>query len=154
MNNNIDTESWVEDFVSDLVEYAGLDVSIEELDLDTEDNLVVQLSGPDSARAIGREGQVLEAIQHLVITAAIHSNIPKRRIVIDIERYRERREQKIQDDAAYHADGVVDSGKPYDLPPMTPRERRLVHMTIAEMDGVRTESVGSGEERFVRILPE
>lgn len=154
MSNGIDTETWVEDFISDLMEHADLDVSIEELSLDAEDNLVVQLSGPDSARAIGRDGQVLEAIQHLVITSAIHANIPKRRIVIDIERYRERREQKLQDDAAYYADGVLDSGKPYDLPPMTPRERRLVHMTIAEMKGVRTESIGSGDERFVRILPE
>jgi predicted RNA-binding protein Jag len=37
---------------------------------------------------------------------------------------------------------------------MSPRERRLVHMTVAEMDGVRTESVGIGDERYVRILPE
>ena len=154
MTNGTDTEVWVEEFITDLVDLARLDVSIEELALDEEENLVVQLSGPDSARAIGREGQVLDAIQHLVVTAAIHSDVPRRRIIVDIERYRERRERKVRDDAAYYAEEVLASRKPYDLVPMSPRERRLVHMTVAEIEGVRTESVGTGDERYVRILPE
>jgi spoIIIJ-associated protein len=154
MSNGTDTETWLEEFLADLLELSNLDVSVEEMVLDDEQNLVAQLSGPDSARAIGREGVVLEAIQHLVISAAIHAGVTRRRLIIDVERYRERREQKVREDAAHFADEVLSSGRPYDLAPMSPRERRLVHMAVSEIDGVTTESVGDGEDRFVRVLPE
>ena len=135
------------------MDYSAMDVSVEEMYLDDEENLVVQLSGPDSARAIGREGVVLDAIQHIVVSAAIHAGVTRKRLVVDIEQYRERRERKICDDAAHYAREVLATGKFIDLQPMSPRERRLVHMTISEIDGVKTESIGEGDERFVRVLP-
>ncbi len=153
MSNGTDTEIWLEDFLSELIDFSGLDVSIEELYLDDEENLVVQIAGPDSARVIGREGVVLEAIQHIVISAAIHAGISRKRLIVDVERYRERRERKLCDDAEHYANEVLSSGEPFDLAPMSPRERRLIHMTISGIDGVTTESVGDGDDRFVRVLP-
>jgi spoIIIJ-associated protein len=153
MSNGTDTEVWLEDFLADLMDFSGLDVSVEELYLDDEENLVVQLSGPDSARAIGREGIVLDAIQHIVISASIHAGITHKRLIVDVERYRERREKKVCDDAAHYAGEVRNTGKSFDLAPMSPRERRLVHMTISAIEGVTTESVGEGDDRFVRVLP-
>ena len=54
MTNHIDSETWVEDFLTDLLERTGLDVSIEEISIDENDAICIQLSGPDSARVIGR----------------------------------------------------------------------------------------------------
>lgn len=152
MTDGTDTEIWVEEFLTRLLELAGLDVYIEEISIDDEENLTVQLAGPDSARAIGRDGQVLDAIQQLVVSGAVHGRITRRRIVVDVEKYRERREQKIFDDAKYCAEEVLETGQPYDFPPMTPRERRLVHMALVDMPGVTTESIGRDEDRYVRIL--
>lgn len=148
-----DIEVWLEDFLSSLMSLATMDLSIEELYLDDQENLVVQLSGQDSARAIGREGAVLEAIQHIVVSAAIHAGLTGRRIIVDVERYRERREQKVCDDAANLANEVLSTGRSLDFDPMSARERRLVHMTISGIEGVSTESVGEGDGRFVRVVP-
>jgi spoIIIJ-associated protein len=152
MTDGIDTEVWVEDFLTNLLELAGFDVIIEELSVDDGDNLTIQLSGEDSARVIGREGQVLDAISQMVVAAAIHGGITRRRIVVDVERYRERREKKIREDAEYYGKEVLATGRAYEFPPMTPRERRIVHMTIADMKGLETMSVGEGPDRFVRVV--
>ena len=152
MIDGTDTEAWVEDYLMNLLELAGFDVYIEELSVDDEDNLTVQLSGDDSARVIGREGQVLDAVQQMVVAAAIHGGITRRRIVIDVEHYRERREKKLKDDARYYAKEVLSTGRAFEFPPMTPRERRIVHMAIAGIGGVETQSVGEGDERFVRVV--
>lgn len=153
MAHEIDTEIWVEDFLNDLITSAGLEVFVEELSIDDEDVLHVQLGGPDSARVIGRDGQVLDAIQHLVIAAAIHAGANKQRILVDVEQYRKRREYRLRDEAARLAEDVLRTGVPEDMQPMPPRERRLVHMTLADMEGIATESYGQGDERYVRILP-
>lgn len=152
MTDGTDTEIWVEEFLTRLLELAGLDVYIEEISIDDEENLTVQLSGPDSARAIGRDGQVLDAIQQLVVAGAVHGRITRKRIVVDVEKYRERREKKIFDDAKYYAEEVADTGNSFDFPPMTPRERRLVHMALVDFPGVTTESIGRDDDRYVRIL--
>jgi spoIIIJ-associated protein len=152
MTDGTDTEIWVEEFLTRLLELAGLDVYIEEISIDEEENLTVQLSGEDSARAIGRDGQVLDAIQQMVVSAAVHGQVTRRRIIVDIEKYRDRREKKICEDAKYFAGEVLASGKPYEFPPMSPRERRLVHMSIVDMGGVTTESRGEDDERYVRII--
>jgi spoIIIJ-associated protein len=153
MTDGTDTEAWVEDYLSNLLELAGFDVFIEELSIDDEDNLTVQLSGDDSARVIGREGQVLDAVQQMVVAAAIHGGVSRRRILIDVEHYRERREKKVKEDAAYYAKEVLSSRRTYEFPPMTPRERRIVHMVVADIGGLTTESVGEGDDRYVRVVP-
>ncbi len=152
MTDGTETETWVEEFLTRLLELAGLDVYIEEIAIDEDENLTVRLAGQDSARAIGRDGQVLDAIQQMVVSAAVHGRTTRKRILIDIENYRERREKKICDDARYFAKEVQDSGRPYEFPPMCPRERRLVHMSIVDISGVTTESRGEDDERYVRII--
>lgn len=152
MTDGTDTEVWVEDYLTNLLELAGFDVFIEESSVESDDSLTIQLSGDDSARVIGREGQVLDAIQQMVVAAAIHCGITGRRIVVDVERYRERREKKLREDAHFFGKEVLATGKAYEFPPMTPRERRIVHMAIADMKGLETMSVGEGADRYVRVV--
>ncbi len=153
MTDKIDTEEWVDQYITGLIDHSGLDVFIEELSLDDDDVIHVQLAGPDSARVIGREGQALDSLQHLVVASAIHAGARKQRILVDVEDYRVRRENRVRDDAIHFAEEALDTGDYQDLFPMSPRERRLVHMALADMDGISTESVGQGEDRFVRIVP-
>jgi spoIIIJ-associated protein len=153
MTNSIDSELWIEDFLTDLLERTGLDIFIEETSIDENDVICIQLAGPDSARVIGREGQTLEAFQHILVSSAIHNRVANRRILLDVENYRERREQRILDEANRLADEAIDTGIAQDASPMSPRERRMVHMVVSEIDGLTTESVGEGDERYVRIIP-
>jgi len=153
MTSEIDTETWVEEFINDLLDRTGLDVSIEEISVDEDDTLTIQISGPDSARVIGREGQALDAFQHIIVSSAIHNGVANRRILIDVENYRERREQRVLDEAERLAEEALESGEVQEAAPMSPRERRLVHMVVADFDGLTTESSGTGDDRYVRIIP-
>jgi spoIIIJ-associated protein len=149
-----DTDAWLEEFLSGLVERAGFDLWVEELDVESETNtFYVRLEGPDKARAIGRDGQVLEALQHLVVSAGANAGLAKDRIVVDVGDYRKRREEKVREDALRLAEETVETQSPRDFEPMPPRERRLVHLVASQVPGVRTESVGQGEDRFVRLIP-
>jgi spoIIIJ-associated protein len=153
MTDNIDTEIWVEDYLTDLIDHTALDISIEELSIDENEVLCIQLGGPDSARIIGREGNVLDALQHLVVSSAVHNGISDRRILIDVEHYRERREQRILDEASRLANEALDTGTIQETYPMSSRERRLVHMVVSKISGVRTESLGEDPDRYVKIIP-
>jgi spoIIIJ-associated protein len=153
-SDKFDTDAWLEEFLSGLVERAGFDLWVEELDVEAETNTyTVRLDGPDKARAIGRDGQVLEALQHLVVSAGANAGLARDRIVVDVGDYRRRREDKVREDAHRLAEETASTQTPRDFEPMSPRERRLVHMVVSQIPGVRTESVGEGEDRFVRLVP-
>ena len=149
-----DTDAWLEEFLTGLIERAGFDLWVEALDVEAETSTYyVSLEGPDKARAIGRDGQVLEAIQHVVVSAGANAGIARDRIVVDVGDYRRRREEKVREDALRLAEEAVETQRPLDFAPMPARERRLVHLVVSQVPGVRTESVGQGDERFVRLIP-
>ena len=152
--NELETDVWLEDFVSGVVERAGFELWVEELEADDEARIIeLQLAGPDKARAIGRDGQVLDAIQHIAVSAAANNGFTGNRIIIDIDRYRHRRDKWLREEAERLAAEAIETGEPQDLDPMSPRERRLVHLAVSEIDGVTTESEGAGDDRFVRLIP-
>jgi spoIIIJ-associated protein len=75
------------------------------------------------------------------------------RVVLDVEHYRQRRETSLRDMATKVATRVVQSSRSITLEPMSPADRRIVHITLAEHAGVTTESTGEGEDRKVTIMP-
>lgn len=155
-SSQTDLDAWLEDFVTGLVAAAGLDLQVTELAIDEQrEALVLQLDGPDKAIAVGRDGQVVDAMQTLVLAAAANAGLDTggQRIVIDVDRFRARRDERLCDEARRLAEEVRASGRSRELEPMPPRERRLVHMAVARVAGVITESAGQGEERFVRLVP-
>jgi spoIIIJ-associated protein len=149
-----DVDVWLEDFLMGVIERAGFKLWVEELE--TDDNatkIEIQLAGPDKARAIGRDGQVLDALQHVAVSAAANNGYTGRRIIIDIDHYRHRRDEWLQEEAQRLAEEAIETGEPRDLEPMPPRERRLVHLALADMEGITTESEGAGDDRYVRLVP-
>ncbi len=111
------------------------------------------LDGNDKDKVIGRDGSVLDAVQHLAVSAAANNGIFKERIVVDVDGYRKRQDEHLIEAAERLANEAKDSGTTRDLDPMNARERRLVHMIVSQIDGVTTESMGMGDDRYVRLVP-
>ncbi len=100
---------------------------------------------------IGRRGETLASIQLLVNLIVSKQTGNRERIIIDAERYRERREQNLRSMAARVADQVRRSGHPIMLEAMPPNERRIIHMVLAETSDIATESTGEGDQRRVVV---
>ena len=102
---------------------------------------------------IGRRGERLQAIQHLVNLMLSHKLGEWARVTVDIEEYRGRREAQLRALARKAADRVKETGRAVQLEPMTALERRWIHVELQEMDGIATESTGEEPERRVVVIP-
>ena len=102
---------------------------------------------------IGRRGEKLASLQHLVNLIVAKSQGQYNRIAVDVENYRGRREDQLRDVAQRAAKRVIQSGKIIQLEPMPAVERRIVHMSLVDNGKVRTQSVGVEPSRRVVILP-
>lgn len=114
---------------------------------------VLDILGNDLGILIGRRGQTLHDLQY--ITRLIVSREVGRwvNLVVDVEKYKVRRENTLQQLANRLAERVVLTQQPIALEPMPPHERRIIHMTLRDHPIVATESVGKGDRRKVTIIP-
>ena len=115
---------------------------------------VIDINGDDSGLLIGRRGETLRALQFLV-NLVVKNNLKDQevRVVLDVERYRERRYNSLHDMALKVADKVVSTGRAISLEAMPAAERRIVHMALADHPRVSTQSTGEGDNRKVTIAP-
>jgi spoIIIJ-associated protein len=108
----------------------------------------------DVQRIIGRHGQVVDALQHLVGKMIIRARGERGRpLVVDAGGYRQKQIERLEGLAGRMADKCLEQGRPVDLSPMSPHDRRIVHMAIAKLDGVDTRSEGEGDGRHVVVIP-
>ncbi len=114
---------------------------------------VLQVQGDDLGMLIGRRGETLSALQY--ITRLITSRELQRRanIVLDVEGYKSRREKQLRHLAQRMAEQALQIGRTVTLEPMSPYERRIIHIELRDHPDVTTESVGEGENRKVTIIP-
>jgi spoIIIJ-associated protein len=103
---------------------------------------------------IGRRGETLASLQYLlnVLVSTRYGN--DHVFAVDIDQYKHRREQTLVDMAKRIAAEVRETGDVITLEPMPAAERRIIHVTLADEPGVRTESVGQGFRRQVEVLPD
>ena len=114
---------------------------------------IIDLTGDDSGLLIGRRGQTLQSLQFVVNMIVRKEFGEGTRVVLDVERYRQRREASLRDMANKVAERVSQTGRSITLEPMSAADRRIIHISLAESEGVSTESVGFGEDRKVTIIP-
>jgi len=118
-----------------------------------EGSIKVNITGQNLGALIGYHGDGLAAIQ-LFLSMALHREWDEwPRLYVDVEGYRREREEKVRVLAQRTAQKVRFLSVPVSLSPMSPFERRLIHMVVGEIDGVVTESEGTGWERHVVIKP-
>ena len=115
--------------------------------------VIADLSGKDKELVLERGGEVLRALEHLAFKALRLDPAFHEKIHIDCGGYRALRLEELRMTARVAAERVQTSRQPFRLNPMNPRERRVVHLALKDIPGVRTESVGTGEDRQVIIHP-
>lgn len=139
--------------LQDILKYFELgEVTIDEYEGD-EGELILDITGDNLAVLIGRHGRTLESLQFL-ITSILYRKLGFRYpLVIDVEGYKSRQRQKIEDIAYSAAQRAVEQDRRIKLRPMTPYERRIVHLYLRNDDRVETKSEGEGHARRVVIIP-
>jgi spoIIIJ-associated protein len=128
------------------------DVRVEQSDDET---IEVVVAGEGLDGLIGRDGQVIDALQYLMNQAAARAGGPERgpRVALDIGGYRERRQRQLERLAIHAADEAVRYGEEIELDAMTPHDRRIVHMALADRTDIVTRSEGQEPNRRIVVEP-
>ncbi len=139
--------------IQDILKYFNVgEVEIEEYEGD-EGELILDITGDDLAVLIGRHGKTLDALQFLISSITTRTVGHRYPIVVDVEGYKGRQRQKLEDIAANAADKAVSQDRSIKLRPMTPYERRIIHVALREDGRVETVSEGEGRARRVVVIP-
>ena len=141
------------DFLEGLLRDFGLEGTVATRVLD-EDTVEVAAMGAELGVLVGPRGSTLAAIQDVTRTV-VQRKFPTRtdRILVDVAGYRERRAEALGRFSRQVAAEVLESGSARSLEPMSPADRKVVHDTINEIDGVVTRSEGEDPERYIVIAP-
>jgi spoIIIJ-associated protein len=138
------------DYLEELLDIADLDG---DLDMDVEgDRASVSIVGGDLNRLVGRDGEVLDALQELTRLAVLRETGERSRLMLDIGGHRARRRAALESLAQETVATVQSSGEPVALDPMTPFERKVIHDAVATA-GLVSDSEGVEPRRYVVVRP-
>ncbi|MEU4648405.1 protein jag [Nocardia fluminea] len=141
------------DYLEQLLDVLDFDGDI---DLDVEgDRAIVSIDGGrDLTKLVGRNGEVLDALQELTRLAVQQTTGVRSRLMLDVAGWRAQRRTDLSEIGVAAAKRVLESGAPEALAAMTPFERKIVHDAVADIDGVASESEGVEPNRHVVVVPE
>jgi len=136
------------EFLNNVFSAMKISVTIEK---STADEITTfNVRGDELGVLIGKHGQTLDALQYLTNLAANHHAVERVRIVLDVEDYRKRRAETLARLAFRLAETVKRHGERVVLEPMSPHERKIIHMTL--QDDVRISTVSEGEDPFRKVV--
>lgn len=139
------------DYLEALLDILDLDGDLE-IDIEG-DRASVAIVGADLDNLVGQRGVTLEALQELTRLAVLQETGQRSRLMLDIGGYRQRRRTELVALAKAAGERVAGNGQEEKLAPMTPFERKVVHDTIAAIDGVASDSEGEEPQRRVVVRP-
>lgn len=139
--------------LQDILQYFNVgDVTIDEYEGD-EGELILDISGDDMAVLIGRHGKTLDALQFIVSMITVRTIGFRYPVIVDVEGYKNRQRQKLESIAHSSANRAASQHRKVGLRPMTPYERRIVHIALRDDNRVETISEGEGSARHVVVVP-
>jgi spoIIIJ-associated protein len=136
-------------FVESIVSAMGLQLKAETEDMP--DGLRVNLTGEDGGPLTRRQGEALTALQHVVSAVFRQDSDERRRLVVDCQGYRKGKDLELKQMAKFLAEKARDTGLAQEMGPLNPYERRIVHMSVSEVESVSSESIGDAFEKTVII---
>ncbi len=147
------THEDMRDLVLDLMQSMGIEAQVETETHGDVTQIHIRTDGLDGL-LIGRRGQTLAALQHVIGRLASREFGQEGHIVVDVGEYRKRRESHLVEKANALAEKVRTTGREISLEPLHAPDRRVVHLAVAKIRGVRSYTVGHGLHRNVVIAPE
>ncbi len=151
MWGNLSMENQLSEILDNLLGMLLLEGSYEIEEKD--ESFMILIETKDAGRLIGARGESLDALQ-LLVSQMVSKKIGEegfKRVVVDVEGWRKQKEEELIQSAKSWGEQVLESKKELELEPMSSWQRRIVHMTISEMKGVESESVGEGRDRHIVI---
>ena len=139
--------------LKDVLKYFNVgEVTIDEYEGD-EGELILDITGDDLAVLIGRHGKTLDALQFIISAITVRKIGFRFPVIIDVEGYKNRQRQKLESLARSTANKAASQGRSVKLRPMTPYERRIIHVALRDDARVDTASEGEGTARHVVVVP-
>lgn len=139
--------------LQDILKYFNVgEVTIDEYEGD-EGELILDITGDDLAILIGRHGRTLDALQFVVSAITVRSMGFRYPVIVDVEGYKGRQREKLESIARSTANKAASQHRSVKMRPMTPYERRIVHIALRDDDRVDTASEGEGSARHVVVVP-
>lgn len=139
-------------YLEDILSFFGLNTDVYAT---TSDEEVIELNIPSThlnGFLIGQHGDTMRALQFLVSNALKNQGYSVARVSVDVADYKKQRAERVAEKAETWIKTVKESGKPFDLKPMSAADRRTVHKLAVE-HGIVSESVGQGRERHIVLKP-
>jgi spoIIIJ-associated protein len=143
------TPSEISAFVEKVVAAMGL--NLQAVPEEMPDGLRINLTGDDGSLLTRRQGEALSALQHIVAAVFRQDVDERRRLVVDCQGYRKSKDAELRQMAKFLAEKSRDTGLPQEIGPLNPYERRIVHLAVAEIERVSSESIGDAFEKTVII---
>ncbi|MCL2547346.1 MAG: protein jag [Oscillospiraceae bacterium] len=140
-----------EQFLSGLLSHMNMTVDFTITETD-DGHLRVDISGSDAGAVIGRRGETLDALQYITSQVINHGEQTRVRVNIDVQGYRQKKEETLIAEAKRVADKALKYHKNFIMEPMNSFERHVVHTALQEIEGVETSSVGRDPQRSVVVL--
>jgi spoIIIJ-associated protein len=143
------TPSEISAFVDKIVSTMGLRLTAEAEEM--ADGLRINLTGEDGALLTRRQGEALAALQHIVAAVFRQDVDERRRLVVDCQGFRKSKDAELKQMAKFMAEKARDTGLAQEIGPLNPYERRIVHLSVSEVENVSSESIGDAFEKTVII---
>lgn len=140
---------FAKDFLEEVFSAMKVDVKVEVLE--SEDEISLKVLGEDVAIIIGRRGETLDALQYITNLVVNKGTIGYKKVFIDVESYRMRREETLERLANRIAYKVMRTKKSVVLEPMNPYERKIIHATLQDNVGIKTYSIGKEPYRKIVV---
>jgi spoIIIJ-associated protein len=138
----------VADFVLQVVKQMGLDLAVTVET--TQDGTRINLEGDGGEALLAKRGEGLQALQHIV-DSAFRKQLGDRRLLVDCMNFRRGKDNELKQMAKFLAEKAKTSGVEQSIGPLNAYERRLVHLAVAEVPGVTSESIGDAAVKTVTI---
>lgn len=141
------------DFLLGVLERMGISADIDIKD--DNDRTTLEIQTADTELVIGRRGVVIDALQHLVNKAVFKERGTEKGkpLVVDAGGFRDKQVERLRGIAQKMAAQALETKRIVELQPMSAHDRRIVHMAIAEMQGLSSRSEGEGEDRHILLVP-
>ena len=147
-------EEKVSEILENILGLLGLEGSFEIEE--KEEGVFISIDADDPGILIGRNGETLASLQ-LILNLITSRQMPGenlKRIVVDVSSWRKSKEEELAHKTLDWAQKVLETKQEMELPPMPAWQRRIIHMTVEETEGVKSESIGEGSERRLVISPD